>query len=503
MPQRKSANSLRNICLDNICANIDSYWLADYIKKYEFNRYVYVLGPFDDIPGQVIEALIIKLKESWCLKKHHLEILLNSLVRNLDLSGWKGDVGNVLLSAGKKCLNIFNLNLNGCLNIQKSALLQIPSSFPHLIILNLQNTNTSNTMLGCIGEHCPNLRELDITNCPVSDIGLTSMCLTMSDLEKRSPRQLRLTKIHVLGTNITTTGVSCLLHYIPALDLLNFSNTFGSIAELHEQRQRLNLTLPDAFKLAALSVEYPFEEFLQTDVLHIAIQMCPLVTKVTIVHVELENGALPLISRFQNLRELLLVGSDSGAFLLEEELKSFLHLKGFQLTFLELGEVPVIDLALIGSLCCNLKAFKLFMVKEIKCSASNHEISVFSNPRPLCQLKTLDLVLEENGDVPLIGWPVLLYSCLELEDLKVSFSQSLTDEILAIVMEYNPLKSLTHVHFDHCVSITGETLGRLLKVDSKLQDLKSYWSTNVTRIDFEWCQRYVQENNLDVKMEWM
>ncbi len=54
----KACCSLKQLCLQNICTHIDTLWCKNFLDLYYKNaHWIYILGPFDSLPPNLIQAI--------------------------------------------------------------------------------------------------------------------------------------------------------------------------------------------------------------------------------------------------------------------------------------------------------------------------------------------------------------------------------------------------------------------------------------------------------------
>ena len=110
---QKAERSLKELCLINIIAHIDSLWYKDFLDKYfGTTHFMYILGAFDDLPYKLIHELWLCLKRRRLLRKHHAYILISPYLSELDLSQTDSDLGLMLSLAAQRCFKLQSLNLS-------------------------------------------------------------------------------------------------------------------------------------------------------------------------------------------------------------------------------------------------------------------------------------------------------------------------------------------------------------------------------------------------------
>ena len=85
--KQKASLSLKQLCLRSITDNIDSYWYKDFLSQgYYLDNLLYILGPLDEIPPDLIHEVWLCMKRRKLLKKHHSYLLISPFFSTLDLS---------------------------------------------------------------------------------------------------------------------------------------------------------------------------------------------------------------------------------------------------------------------------------------------------------------------------------------------------------------------------------------------------------------------------------
>jgi hypothetical protein len=55
---QKACQTLKQLCLQNICTHIDTLWCKNFLDLYYKNaHWIYILGPFDSLPPNLIQAI--------------------------------------------------------------------------------------------------------------------------------------------------------------------------------------------------------------------------------------------------------------------------------------------------------------------------------------------------------------------------------------------------------------------------------------------------------------
>ncbi len=64
--------------MSNVLKHFDRLWCPDMIKQSSF---LYVVGPFDDLPHKLAQDIFTELKNRKQLRRHHIQMLINAFWR--------------------------------------------------------------------------------------------------------------------------------------------------------------------------------------------------------------------------------------------------------------------------------------------------------------------------------------------------------------------------------------------------------------------------------------
>ncbi|KAK4818566.1 hypothetical protein QYF61_014702 [Mycteria americana] len=176
MPRRKEVPALGSLCLQSLARHMQSVWVKDYsenyLDEYEFR---FVMGPFNDLAGSLVQDLIRLLGESRRLTRAALHLLLLPHLRELSLRPCPGLVSNAIgRLVALRCESLSSLDLHGCGRLSADVLVDLAEELPQLSRLGLAETQADVRVLSAVGSRCRRLQELDVSRC-----------------KKASPRALR------------------------------------------------------------------------------------------------------------------------------------------------------------------------------------------------------------------------------------------------------------------------------------------------------------------------
>ncbi|XP_069488533.1 uncharacterized protein [Ambystoma mexicanum] len=167
MPKKKEAQSLKATCLNSIAQNMQTLWLKDYVDNYidEYN-FLYIIGPFNELAGALVQELLLLLGESRRLTRASLHLLLLPHLTDLSLRSGSGLVSNAITQlVTARCKNLSSLDLHGCNRVPSAALVDLLEGLPRLTKLVLSDTQCNTLVLSAVCTTCKVLRELDISHC--------------------------------------------------------------------------------------------------------------------------------------------------------------------------------------------------------------------------------------------------------------------------------------------------------------------------------------------------
>ncbi|XP_074721424.1 uncharacterized protein LOC141942332 isoform X3 [Strix uralensis] len=97
MPRRKEVPALGSLCLQNLAQHMQSLWVKDYSENYlDEYQFRFVMGPFNDLAGSLVQELIRLLGESRRLTRAALHLLLLPHLRELSLRPCPGLASNAI-----------------------------------------------------------------------------------------------------------------------------------------------------------------------------------------------------------------------------------------------------------------------------------------------------------------------------------------------------------------------------------------------------------------------
>ncbi|ELU06385.1 hypothetical protein CAPTEDRAFT_207619, partial [Capitella teleta] len=193
---------------------MEKIWMADYERHFkDQGTFLFVIGPFEYL------KLIDTLVDLCLLKRFYLHVLIDSRLLRLNLSICKfaSNKDSIINLVATRCQRLTHLNIASCNQVSARTLADLVESLPRLQVLNLRQTKCNDQVLSRIGSSCQDLRELNLFACPITDMGLLSLCVSFEPSHPKCPRLFRL---DISNTAVTNKGVEVLVKNLPQLHFL-------------------------------------------------------------------------------------------------------------------------------------------------------------------------------------------------------------------------------------------------------------------------------------------
>jgi len=502
MPQVKqiASISLKNLCLHNILANIDRVWCRHYLQRYHgTGHFIFVLGPFDDLPPSLIQELWLLLKSRKMLRKHHIYLLVSPFAKSIDLSGCDADLSTMLLLTGQRCFALERLSLAGC----KLPKTQLSASLPlltRLTNLSFSKSSITDSLLSIVGLYCPLLTSLDISYCTaVSDQGLCTLFLNQDSsgqpITGRFGQCTLISSLLVSGSQgITDLGASQAILHLPHLAVFDYHNTVAVITSL------VIFHGVERLKLRVLHGSEEEEQDLAT-----AIDICPQMRHLHLLtHPALRNANVfqPLL-KLSEMKELR-VCNEAGLYCLPvlTHLTPVISQHGQTLVSLNLAEVCQIDVGLLATLCPALVHLSLLWNSQYLEGNS-------LPPNFFPKLRTAELSYREREDEEDMLEPpqdhlAIILSSPMLSSLKLSNSANLTDHLLSnlLISSNSCLQLLQLLHLTRCNEVTLDGLRPLLLAHNYLDTATFSKCEEIGLADFQEYQKKAKKMKWNIQLLW-
>ncbi|KAM6071411.1 uncharacterized protein LJ206_009989 isoform 2-T2 [Theristicus caerulescens] len=241
MPRRKEVPALGGLCLQSLAQHMQSIWVKDYsenyLDKYQFR---FVMGPFNDLAGSLVQDLIRLLGESRRLTRAALHLLLLPHLRELSLRPCPGLVSNAIGQlVALRCKNLSSLDLHGCSRLSADVLVDLAEGLPRLSRLGLAETQANVQVLSAVGSCCRHLQELDVSHCKkVSPRALRHLAYDPLARSLCCPvlRVLLARGLEPAGDGSMAAALAFLLLALPRLEFLAHGAVPDALRLLHGQQ---------------------------------------------------------------------------------------------------------------------------------------------------------------------------------------------------------------------------------------------------------------------------
>jgi len=506
MPQvlQKAKTSLKCLCLSSISDHLDSVWCRRFLDYYSGTaHFMYVIGPFDQLPPSLIQELWIYLKRKKLIRKHHIYLLISPYTRSMDLSHCDSDLGLMLLLTSQRCFQLRHLDLSHN-KLPRDQLSNSLPSLTRLTSISFAHSSVSDTLVSILGLYCNKLTTLDLSYCTqLSDQGLLSLISPQDSSgqpDQRFGQCKLLSKVLLAGSQKISHLAVCEavqhLHHLVALD---YHDTVGVVEDLV-----LGGRLDRKLKLRSL---YSMDST-ASDSLAVAVAVCSEVEYLYIVtsHTMDSNTLLALLDLNQ-IREIH-IRNELGHYCLpvQDHLGPVLQKHGDTLVSINLAEVDQISVELLCEFCPHLVHLvllwnKSYIAPETGKSGKSCTRQFFP------KLLTADVAFIEPDEENLFSEMCVRHLSLillspSLAALKLSQAQALTDLVFSDILDTSGLKSLKKLELVRCNSLTFEGLEPFLYSDNILEDVKFVRCEEITKRDFQNYLKKVKKCKWNMKVDW-
>ncbi|XP_041642637.1 uncharacterized protein si:ch211-214j8.12 [Cheilinus undulatus] len=158
---------LTRLCLLSLADNMKDVWAKDYADNYlDQYSFRHIMGPFNLLPGDLVEELTSLLCSRKQLSRAALHLLLVPQLRTLSLEKCPGLATSALCGhITARCQGLWSLDLSGAQQLPAKVLSETLGSLPALRSLSLAGTRCDGCVIRAIVNHCHLLRHLDISCC--------------------------------------------------------------------------------------------------------------------------------------------------------------------------------------------------------------------------------------------------------------------------------------------------------------------------------------------------
>ncbi|XP_032079417.1 uncharacterized protein LOC116512863 [Thamnophis elegans] len=533
MPKRKAARPLRALCLENVAANMQQLWAKDYVERsLDEQRFRYVLGPFSDLAGCLVQELIEFLGIKRRVTRPVLHLLLVPQLTELHLRRCSQlvtkDVAQMISS---RCKNLSVLNLDSCSRIPSDALVSLIESLPSLKKLDLSDTQCNTQVLSAVGSTCRHLSELNITDCKrLSAESLFHLAydVTAGSFSCQGLQLLLVDGLEPSGRSRDLIwALAFVLLALPSLLFVENEFVSDALQEILDQQFAAAQVAPRFPSLKELvqrrmamrtdqtgsRLTLPLKELLEVEetFLPTVCAVCPHLTKAVVL---LDDGSA-LSPAFYTWRTLTNLTLDCSRPRNLAELLPVAAVLGAQMQFLSVDGFYVRDELSFHTLlnrCPNLQKFtaSIFLSLRGQGRPPPEQEAVLTPPRfshlteftlSLCHLHT------SAPSQPIPRLRANLLSVLQnspcLETLELFYLPFGLDEVFEKVLEPRgaALVRLCDLFLLQC-QVSISTIHLLLAADNQLNSLHLDKCPDIYRGDYEELLRKVSREGLDLHIEW-
>lgn len=162
-----SVLSLGRMCLLSLANNMKEVWVKDYADNYlDHYTFRYIMGPFNPLPGELVEELTCLLCTTKQLSRAALHLLLVPQLRRLSLESCPTLVTPSLCGhIAARCQGLWSLDLSGAQQLPSKVLCETLHSLPALRSLSLAGMPCTRNVIQTVVHRCRLLQHLDVSRC--------------------------------------------------------------------------------------------------------------------------------------------------------------------------------------------------------------------------------------------------------------------------------------------------------------------------------------------------
>jgi len=507
MPQvlQKASLSLKTLCLRNIAEHLDTVWCKRFLDYYSGTaHFMFIIGPFDQLPPSLIQDLWVHLKQRKLLRKHHIYLLISPYTRSLDLSHCDADLGLMLLLTSQRCFQLRQLDLSHN-KLPRDQLSSCLPTLTNLFSVSFAHSSITDSLVSILGLYCSKLTSLDLSYCTqLSDQGLLSLFSPQDSGGRQDTRfgQCRLlSRLLVSGSqNISSLSVSVAVQQLKQLVALDYHDSVGVV-------EQLVLGVAGLDRQLLLKSLYSMD-CTASDSLALAVSVCSMVEHVYIVtSATMTSSTLLSLLDLHQIREIHIC-NELGQYSLpvQEHLGPVLQKHGETLVSLNLAEVEQIDVEMLCDFCPSLVHLALLWnksyISQVPGKTRNQfKRSFFPN------LLTADIAYIEPDQENLFSEMCARDLCSvllspRLQSLKLCQAQHFTDLLFRDITADDGLQNVKYLELNKCNEISFEDLEPFLEDQNVLEHCKFVRCEEITKRDFQNYQKKVKKSKWNVKVEW-
>ncbi len=401
----------------------------------------------------------------------------------------------VLHVVGHYCHNLVELHVNHCNEVRDGG------------VRNLLFGTTEAAV------QCPDLVKLDLEATKVT-VASVQVRICIKNTQTNATEHRLLTEssgLHESGPNglkIFSRRFSNVVFFLqlallslPKLQVLESDLLLEAMNNLHEDEFfRLDEQVERAkqhrlTRLGPMSLAGDVEKLGQS--LSVAAAYCPNVNEV-VMYSYANDESLLTVSRFERLRSMSLLQCFEGISL-ESGILPLLQIRGPQLHTLVM-EVPEIDVPALAYFCPNVRKLGL---EFQSCSSETHlAVKVAKNWKPFSHMQWLRVAYQQGASVGQSDLLMLLSHSPDLRYLHLNKLNDLTNEIMATVLEANPMENLENLTLQDCHHITVDAVWPFLLTENELRTLELENCAEITLRDATQMRREIANQKSDLELKW-
>jgi len=409
------------------------------------------LGPFNSLTGDLVSDLMKIVREMGLMKKHYLEMFLLPQLQQLDLSLYETN-DLVLRMIGDRCKNLKKLYL--CWNVAVGArdLNYIVHEATKVTHLNVAGTKCDDNVVDSISRHCSELRDLDVSDCNVTNKGVLYLCGGHQPNLHRLPHLMRL---NLTGTKVDTKGVGLVLKKMKSIRYLEHEWLWDILYDIHTPFNP-GQPVPEDQKLALQKIYFLGSLFspMVNKAVDVLCAFCPYLTEVSIFGCGFDDQSMFKLSKLTNLKVFCLDGGRNMV-TFRWGLLPFLHERGATLKEMSLTQVSDLNMVEVSTYCVNLE--KLCLI-DVSTTIVNH-VKAKSFLLSLKQLEIRQHMIDKFGEDVL---KFILKNCHNIQQVNLFNINFISDNVLTEMMDSNPLHDLQKITFDRSLGYTSDMIIKLI-----------------------------------------
>lgn len=354
-----------------------------------------------------------------------------------------------------------------------------------------------------IGNVCSNLKELNLSACPITDMGIMSLCVSFDPLAQKCAKLL---KLDVTSTVVTVKGIQCALDNLPQIQFVIYPDICEALYRMFSTKDKQEGDKCDhGLKLRYLSIQQMKATLAPvTQSIEVSCNHCPNITEVHFLR-GVNNAGVLALSVLKHIKILHLANCEEQLMTFEEGILPLLQASGKSMEELFLNEINQIDVGCVGVCCPNLKIFSCLIAGYdiAEFLSHSHPEMLSLNAKTFTELEEIRLLLHtEQTNFSESYIRMLMNNSPKLKSIQLAQVDAFTDQVLEQILNENPLHRLQKLKLESCMQITGEGIWKLIQAENNLKKLSMLHCFEITRADYYEVQKYCQRMNYAMDITW-